>query len=237
MTSSSAVSRTPEKGPGDGWQATYYQRMLAQFGGVWGVVYSSLPVMVFVLTSHVFGLLPAIGSALGVAVLVLVWRLILGQSTRPAVSGFLGVAFCALIAYALGKSKDYFLLGIWTSLLWAVVFGLSIVIRRPMVGYLWSWAGGHGRHWSDVRRAVYAFDLATLAWMVVFLARFVVQRHLYDTDQIGVLGIARIAMGWPLTAVAAVLIYLTIKAAQRAMAGGGTRVLDRTDPGCAIDYD
>ncbi|MBY0443408.1 MAG: DUF3159 domain-containing protein [Mycobacteriaceae bacterium] len=237
MTSSHAASPAPDGKPGLGWEGTYYQRLLAQFGGVWGVIYSSLPVIVFVLTSNLFGLLPAIGSALGVAVLILVWRLILRQSTRPAVSGFLGVAICALIAYALGKSKDYFLLGIWTSLLWAVVFGLSIVIRRPMVGYLWSWAGGHGRRWRDVRRAVYAFDLATLAWMVVFIARFVVQRHLYDTDQIGVLGVARIAMGWPLTAVAAVLTYLAIKAAHRAMAGGSGLVLDRADAEIAANYD
>lgn len=219
MTSSRAVSQKPDGKPGLGWEGTHYQRLLAQFGGLWGVIYSSLPVIVFVLTSNVLGLLPAIGSALGAAVLILVWRLILRQSARPAVSGFLGVAICALIAYALGRSKDYFLLGIWTSLLWAVVFGLSIVVRRPIVGYLWSWAGGHGRRWSDVRRAVYAFDLATLAWMVVFLARFVVQRHFYDTDQIGVLGVARVAMGWPLTAVVALLTYLAIKTAQRAVAG------------------
>ncbi len=54
-------------------------------------------------------------------------------------------------------------------------------------------------------------------WVVVFTSRFVVQHHLYDADQTGWLGVARIAMGWPLTAVAALVTYLAIRAAQRAV--------------------
>jgi hypothetical protein len=53
--------------------------------------------------------------------------------------------------------------------------------------------------------------------VLVFGARFVVQRLLYDANQTGWLGVARIGMGWPLTAVAALLTYVAIKAAQRAM--------------------
>lgn len=203
-----------------GRELNNYERILAQLGGPWGVAYSSLPVLVFVLVSTGFGLLPAIGSALGVAVVILVWRLIQRESTRPAISGFFGVAVCAATAYVMGESKDYFLLGIWMSLLWAVVFGVSVLIRRPIVGYVWSWAGGHDRRWRGFRRAVYAFDIATLGWMLVFAARFVVQRHLYGIDQIGGLGVARIAMGWPLTALATVPTYLAIRAVQRVLAGG-----------------
>jgi hypothetical protein len=133
------------------------------------------------------------------------------------VSGLIGVAVCALIAYMVGESKGYFLLGIWTSLLWAAVFGVSIVIRRPVAGYIWSWLGGHGRAWRDVRRAVYAFDIATLTWVVVFGARFVVQHLLYQSDHTGWLVVARISMGWPLTAAAALVTYLAIRVAQRAL--------------------
>lgn len=192
------------------------ERVMAHLGGVSGMVYSSLPVVVFVVVSGMSGVIPATGAALGVAALILLWRLIRGESTRPAVSGFIGVAFCALIAYALGESKGYFLLGIWVSLVWATVFAVSVLIRRPVVGYVWSWWAGDDRSWRDVRRAVYAFDLATLTWVLVFGARFVVQRLLYDADETGWLGVARIAMGLPLTAVAAVVTYLAIKAAQRA---------------------
>jgi hypothetical protein len=193
------------------------ERVLAQVGGVSGVIYSSLPVVTFALASSLFGLLPAIGSALGVAALVLLWRLIRRESTQPAFSGFAGVAVCALIAYMMGESKGYFLVGIWMSLLWAVVFAVSVLIRRPLVGYVWSWASGRDRDWRDVPRAVYAFDIATLGWMLVFGARFVVQRLLYDADQTGWLAVARIGMGWPLTAMVALATYTAIKAAKRAI--------------------
>jgi hypothetical protein len=190
---------------------------MAQLGGVSGMIYSSLPVLVFVGTSRLLGLSAAVGAALGIATLILLWQLIRRESAQPAVSGLIGVAVCALIAYMLGESKGYFLLGIWMSLLWAAVFGVSILIRRPVVGYIWSWLGGHDRAWRDVRRAVYAFDIATLTWVLVFSARFVVQRLLYESDHTGWLVVARISMGWPLTAASAVVTYLAIKVAQRAL--------------------
>ncbi|CAA0098663.1 Uncharacterised protein [Mycolicibacterium vanbaalenii] len=191
--------------------------VLAQMGGISGLIYSSLPVVVFVPVSSAFGLMPAIGAALGVATLILGWRLFRRDSVQPAISGFFAVGISALIAYLVGASKGYFLLGIWMSLFWAVVFTTSVLIRRPLVGYIWGWVNTHDRRWRDVPRAVRAFDLATLVWVAVFSARFVVQNHLYDADQTGWLGVARIAMGWPLTAVAALVTYLAIRAAQRAL--------------------
>lgn len=188
-------------------------------GGVSGLIYSALPVAVFVPVSTAFGLVAAIGAALGVAALVLVWRLFRRDSIQPAVSGFIGVGVSALIAWMVGASKGYFLLGIWTSLMWGTVFALSVLIRRPVVGYVWSWVNGHDRTWRESRRAVLAFDVATLTWVLVFGARFLVQHHLYDADQTGWLGVARIAMGWPLTAMAALVTYLAIRAAQRAVHG------------------
>ncbi|MEZ0353660.1 DUF3159 domain-containing protein [Mycobacterium sp. pR1184] len=211
------------------------ERLLSQLGGVSGLIYSSLPVVTFVAASSLVGLVPAIGAALGLATLVLVWRLIRRESTQPAFSGFFGVAVSALIAYIVGASKGYFLLGIWVSLVWAVVFAVSVVIRRPLVGYAWSWATGRDRAWRNVSRAVYAFDIATLCWTLVFAARFVVQRLLYDADQTGWLAAARIGMGWPLTAAAALVTYGAIRAAQRAMAGAGDTVDPQIEPETVVD--
>lgn len=193
------------------------QALLGQMGGVSGLIYSALPVAVLVPVNTAFGLVPAILSALGVAAAVLVWRLVRKDSVQPALAGFLGVGVSALIAWFVGESKGYFLLGIWTSLFWATVFALSVLIRRPVVGYVWSWVNGRDRGWRDSRRALLAFDLATLTWVLVFGARFLVQHHLYDADETGWLGVARIAMGWPLAAVGALVTYLAIRAAQRAV--------------------
>jgi hypothetical protein len=215
-------------------QPTPAERVMAQLGGVSGMIYSSLPVLVFVGTSRLLGLAAAVGAALGIATLILLWRLIRRESAQPAVSGLIGVVVCALIAYMLGQSKGYFLLGIWTSLLWAAVFAVSILIRRPVVGYIWSWLGGHDRAWRDVRRAVYAFDIATLTWVLVFGARFVVQRVLYESDHTGWLVVARIAMGWPLTAASALVTYLAIRVAQRALETTSTVSAEATTAGAVL---
>ena len=193
------------------------QAILEQMGGISGLIYSSLPVLVFVPVSSFFGLAWAIGAALGVAFLILVWRLVRRETVQPAVSGFIAVGVSALIAYIVGESKGYFLLGIWSSLIYAGVFALSVVIRRPVVGYAWGWVNGRDKDWRGVRRALHAFDIATVVWAVVFAARFLDQNRLYDADQTGLLGVARIAMGWPLTAVAALGTYLAIRTAQRAL--------------------
>ena len=193
------------------------QALLGQMGGISGLIYSALPVMVLVPVSTAFGLLPALIAALSVAAGILIWRLVRRDSVKPALAGFLGVGISALIAWLVGASKGYFLLGIWTSLIWATVFGLSVLIRRPIVGYVWSWVNGHDRSWRRSRRAVLAFDAATLTWVLVFGARFIVQHHLYDADRTGWLGVARIAMGWPLAAIGALVTYLAIRAAQRAL--------------------
>ncbi|MCG5433905.1 DUF3159 domain-containing protein [Mycobacterium sp. MYCO198283] len=211
--------------------------VLEQLGGVRGLVYSSLPVIVFVPVSSVFGLTAAVAAALGVATVILLVRLLRRESVQPAVSGFVGVGIAALIAYLVGESKGYFLLGIWSSLLWAVVFGVSLVIRRPLVGYIWGWVSGHGDDWRRVRRARFAYDLATLTWVAIFAFRFVLQHYLYDADETGWLGVARIAQGVPLTAVGALVTFFAIQVARRAMPAAEPAVADGADHGADHDDD
>ncbi|MBF6335735.1 DUF3159 domain-containing protein [Nocardia abscessus] len=189
------------------------QTLLEQLGGFSGLIYSTLPVVVFVPVNSVAGLTAAIWSALGVAAAILIWRLVRRDPIQPAISGFFGVGICAFIAYRMGEAKGFFLFGIYTSLLYAAVFLGSILVRRPLVGVIWGVLNGHGSDWRSDPRAVRLYDLATTAWIVVFGARYLVQSQLYDTDRTGWLAFTRIAMGWPLTAVA---LGVTVWAVRRA---------------------
>ena len=206
------------------------RELLDQMGGISGLVYSSLPVVVFVPVSTAFGLIPAIVSALAVAVLILVWRLWRRETVQPAVSGFIGVGISAVIAYLVGQSKGYFLIGIWGSLFWAAVFAGSVLLRRPIVGYIWGFIKEHDSSWRRVRKAVWAYDVATLIWVAVFLSRFFVQRYFYDMDQTGWLGVARVTMGWPLTVLAALSMYFPIRVAQRAIHEAERHAVDEAAP-------
>lgn len=190
--------------------------LLEQMGGISGLVYSSVPVLVFVLVNSIFSLQPAIWASVGIAVLIMGVRILRKQPLQPAISGFFGVAIAAFIAYRTGSAKGFFLFGIWASLIYAGVFTASVLVRWPLVGVIWTAINGYDMRWRRDRRALHAYDLATLACAAIFAARFIVQRWLYDADQTGWLAFAKIAMGYPLTAIAlAITVWAVARAGHR----------------------
>lgn len=189
--------------------------LLQQMGGTAGLVYAALPSLAFVAGDAIFGLMGALAVALGVAAAIAAVRLLRREPVQPAVSGALGVAVAAYIAWQTGEAKDYFLLGIWTSLIFAAIFLVSVLIRWPLVGAIWNSLNGAGHAWRDDTRSRYAYDIATLTFVAVFAARFVVQRWLYDGDQTGWLAFARIAMGYPLLVVALAVSYWAVRYSKR----------------------
>jgi hypothetical protein len=189
--------------------------LLEQLGGIGGLVASAVPLVVFVAVNPLAGLVPAIWTSLGAAVALGGWRLARREPVQPAVSGILGVALCAFIAYRTGEARGFFLYGIWYSLIAGLVLMVSVVVRRPLVGVLWSVLNGSDFGWRTDRRARFGFDVATAVWAVFLLARFVVQRYLYDLQQTEWLGVARLAMGLPLTVLAALVTIWAIRRAAR----------------------
>ena len=191
--------------------------LLERAGGIRGLVYSALPVTTYAVTAAALGRIPAVVAALTVAALVLAWQLAHRESLRPALWGFAGVALCAGLALATGQAKDFYLPGIWIALLMAVLFTVSILIRRPLVGVVWAWMTGRDGSWRRVPRVRLAFDVVTAVMAAVSWSRFLVQNHLYDSDQAELLAVARLAMGWPLFLVTTTLMVLAVRYAIRAL--------------------
>lgn len=191
--------------------------LLERAGGIRGLVYSSLPVTTYAVTAAALGRIPAVIAALAVAALVLGWQLAHRESVRPALWGFAGVALCAGLALVTGQAKDFYLPGIWIALLMAVLFTGSILIRRPLVGVAWAWMTGRDGAWRRVPRVRLAFDVVTAVMAAVSWSRFLVQNHLYGSDQAELLAVARLAMGWPLFLVTTALMVLAVRYAIRAL--------------------
>jgi hypothetical protein len=213
MTEPGNTSATTDEKPDKGDEEPQEQTLLEQMGGISGLIYSTIPVVVFVLLNTLFELSVAIWGALGSAAVITVIRVVRKEPLQPAISGFFGVGIAAFIAYRTGEAKGFFLFGIWASLIYGSVFFVSMLVRYPLVGVIWSFLNGHGMAWRSDRKAMIAYQLATLTWVVVFAARYVVQNWLYNEDQTGWLAFARLAMGWPLTAVA---LVVTVWAVTRA---------------------
>lgn len=184
-----------------------------QMGGPMGIVDSGLPVVVFIAVNTLANLTAAIIAALGAGVLIAVFRLIRRKPVTQAIGGLFAVGVAAFIAYRTGSAKGFFLFGIWTQVLYGSVFLVSVLVRWPLVGVAWEALNGRGTAWRADRRLVRKYDLATLVWVVVFAARFAVQNDLYGDDQVAWLGVARIAMGYPLFAIAIVSTVLIVGSA------------------------
>ena len=198
--------------------------LLEQMGGLGGLVSSTLPILVLIPVNNRFGLIWALIASLTVAVAIFLWRLARRENLQPAISGLFGVAIGAALALFTGDAKAYFLYGIWMSLLFAVVFMISVVVRWPMVGVAWRGLNGHDMSWRLIPGARRAYSWATVAWAVMFLSRFIVQRSLYDADATNALAVARIAMGWPLTGAAALLTVWAVRHAAKAMEAADSKV-------------
>lgn len=193
------------------------QTLLEQMGGWQGLVSTTLPILVLVPVNGRWGLGPALIAALSVALLILVWRIIRKETIQPAISGFLGVAFCAAIAWFTGDAKGYFLYGIWASLVFAVVAFATVLFKWPAVGVIWKGINGEDMTWQRVASARRSYSIATLGWVVIFLARFFVQNNLYNSADTATLGVVRIIMGWPLTGVVTILTIWMVRRANKAM--------------------
>lgn len=185
--------------------------LLEQMGGVVGMAYSAVPVIVFVLANAIWGLTPAIWSAVGSAVLITVIRLVRKETIMPAISGLMGVGIAAFIAYRTGEGRGFFLFGIWQSLVYGGVMLLSIVLRWPLIGVVWNLISGYGTKWRRDKRSVRDYDIATFALAVVFAGRFVVQKWLYEENLVGWLAVAKIGMGLPLFGLALIVIIWAVR--------------------------
>ncbi|GLU47102.1 DUF3159 domain-containing protein [Nocardiopsis ansamitocini] len=180
--------------------------VLKGLGGPSGMVYSALPVVVFAAAVPFLSLLVAIGISIAVALVLTALRMWRGEQFAPAMGGVIGVVAAGGIAALTGSANDFFLIGIWVSLVGAVVMLVSLVVRRPLTGMIWNAVHGNTHPWRKDRPSLRVHDLATLAVMAMLAARFAVRQWLYLADSTTGLAIADTVTGFPLTALAAVVV-------------------------------
>jgi hypothetical protein len=194
---------------------SFSEQIAEQVGGVRGLIESSIPVAVFVVTNMVGSLRLAVILSVVVALLTAAWRLRRREPIRHAMNGLFGVGLGAFMAARSGEAKDFHLPTILYTLGYAAALLGSVVVRRPLVGWLWSitFAGGTGR-WRTEPRLLGLFGRLTILWAAVYVVKVAVLSGLYLTNQDTALGIARLALGFPPYAL---LLVLTVYAVRRVM--------------------
>jgi len=177
---------------------TLSEQMAEQLGGWRGLIESSVPVLVFVVTNVVWTLRPALVLSVATAVGLAVIRLAQKRPIRHALNGLFGIGIGAVLAWRSGNARDFYLPGIFYSYAYALVMLGSIAIKRPLVGWIWSIvADGGSQQWRQNPRLVRTFAWLTALWAATWIAKVSVQAVLYVTHQDTALGVARIVLGFP----------------------------------------
>jgi hypothetical protein len=189
--------------------------LLEQMGGVPGIIASTIPVAVFVVVNIAAALQPALIAAIAAGVGIAIWRIARKQPLQPAVSGLFGVGIAAFIAYRTGEARGFYLPGLIYSAVLGLAFLVSVLVRWPLAGVIWHGINGDGQSWRRDPRLLRAYTWASLLWTLVFAARLVVQGLLYNADATTWLGIARLAMGYPLVGVALLGTIWAVSRARR----------------------
>jgi hypothetical protein len=201
-------------------------------GGPLGIAESALPPVAFVTTYTIAGSEPAGAAwvALGIGGALALARIVRGQTVQYALTGLAGVAIAALVVSLTGRAEDYFLPGLFANAGYAAACLISILIGRPAVGILLGVLRGEGREmgWRADPALLRIYSLLTWIWVVLFSLRVAVQLPLYLAGEVVALGTARVAMGIPLTALAAWLTWLGLRGAEPARAAERE---ERSDPG------
>jgi hypothetical protein len=178
------------------------ERLSAAMGGARGSFETALPTVAFVVgwvwLQDVK--IAVVASAVVVLILLLV-RLAARQTPRYVLSAVFATAIAAFFALRSGRAEDAFLPGILWSAAWGAASFLSVVARWPIVGFMV--AAGDPRladdptAWRRDRGLVAVSQRLTMVLVVLYAVRVVVMYPLYLAEQVALLGVAKIALGWP----------------------------------------
>ncbi|MEQ4208733.1 DUF3159 domain-containing protein [Actinopolymorpha sp. B17G11] len=187
--------------------------LVRAFGGWGGMLDAGIPGVAFLIAYTVSGqdLRLALIIALSVGAVLAVIRLVRRDPLQNIIGGFIGVAIAALIANATGKAEDFYLPGLFINAGYAVAYLVGNLLRWPLIGLIVGFAAGWGTTWRQDPVLLSAFMRAGWLWVGLFAVKLAVQLPLYLAGEVVALGIARVALGWPLWLLVLWLSYIVIK--------------------------
>jgi hypothetical protein len=137
-------------------------------------------------------------AALGVAVAVLLVRLITRTTVMPAVSGLMGVGLAVGIAWWTHSAEGFFFTSIAKNVFFLALYAGSLPARWPLVGVQLGFILGEGTRWREVPARVRVYQWATVLWAAMFGIRLLFQIPMLKDGNITGLGLASVPLGLPL---------------------------------------
>lgn len=188
-------------------EALVRARLSRALGGRRGMVESAVPTLAFTLTwvtTHHLKLALALSG--GAAALLLIVRLVQRSNVQFVVNAMVGIAIAAVFALRSGRAEDAFLPGLIYNAVYSTLLLGSVLVRWPIVGFMIGGVTGDLTEWHRDRHLVSLCSKLTVVLAAPCVLRLLVQLPLYLAGEAGWLGIAKIALGWPLQLAALALM-------------------------------
>jgi hypothetical protein len=180
-------------------EAAVRAQLSKALGGKRGIVEAAAPTVTFtgmwLLTNN---LTQSLVVSIAATALLLIVRIAQRGTVQFVLDSLVGIGIGAFLASRTGEAKDVYAPGIYYNAFYAGVMLVSIVARWPLVGFLVGSVTGDPTAWHRDPAMVRLCSRLTWLLMLPCLIRVVVQYPLYVADQVVALGIAKIALGWPL---------------------------------------
>jgi hypothetical protein len=119
---------------------------------------------------------------------------------RAVLLGLLGVCVAAFVALWTGRAADFFLVQLLSNAASALVWVLSILVRWPLLGVVVGAALGQRTRWRRDPALLRAYSRASWVWVGQYLLRLAMFTPLWLAGSVVALGLARVALSWPLIA-------------------------------------
>jgi hypothetical protein len=207
-------------------EAVVRRQLSRALGGRRGMVEAASPTIIFTVTYvSTKNLALAIGLSLGVALVLLGLRLLHRTSVQYVVNALVGIGVGCFFVWLGGRNGGdesqqalaYFVPGILYNTVYGLLMLLSILVRWPAVGLMVGAVSDQPTAWHRDRQVVRLCSQLTWVLVVPCAVRVAVQAPIYlggrsadDADPyITALGVAKVAMGWPLQIAAlGVMVWL-----------------------------
>lgn len=200
-------------------------------GGARGSLETALPTVAFVAAwSFLQDVQVAVGASVAIVLVLLVIRLVKRQTPRYVLAAVFATGIAAFFALRSGKPEAAFLPGILTSAAWGVASLFSVVVRWPIVGFLV--AAGDPKMaddptaWRRDRGLVAVCQRLTMVLVVLYAIRVVVMLPMYLSGQVALLGVAKIALGWPAYLIALAVMGMILVRGETPLSPTEARVPD-----------
>lgn len=184
-------------------EAEVRARLSAELGGLRGSLEAAVPLVVFTVAYLVTDDIPvSVIAAVVTAVAAYLLRLVQHSQTRFVRNGLIAIVIAAAFAAFTGRAEAAFLPGIIQNGLWALALAASLVVRRPLAGYLIGAVLEDPTGWRREPAIVRLGNRLTMILLFPMVVRLAVQIPLYLGGEVGWLGVSRVLLGWPLHATA-----------------------------------